>query len=94
MDAPIENISIRTSYNLEGMSLTPKELFHSIENTYPSFKIKYCPDFRQDIADSWPKSIDDSIARKDWGWKPVFDLDKMSQVILQKLKEYYYSVTI
>ncbi len=94
MDAPIKNISVRTSYNLQGMSFTPEEVFHSIEKKYPSFNIKYSPDFRQDIADSWPRSIDDSMARKDWGWKPIFDLDKMTQVMLQKLKEQYYSVTI
>lgn len=94
MDAPIENISVRTSYNLQGMSFTPEEVFLSIEKIYPNFNIEYCPDFRQDIANSWPRSIDDSIARKDWGWKPIFDLDTMTQVMIQKLKEHYYSVTI
>jgi nucleoside-diphosphate-sugar epimerase len=94
MDAPIESISVRTSYNLQGMSFTPEEVFLSIEKIYTNFSIEYCPDFRQDIADSWPRSIDDSTASEDWGWKPKFDLDKMTQVMIQKLKEYYYSVTI
>ena len=94
MDAPIENITIRTAYNLGSMNFTPEELFHSIKKTYPSFKINYSPDFRQVIADSWPSSIDDSIARKDWGWKPIFDIDKMTSVMIKKLKEHYYLVTI
>lgn len=89
MDAPTENISVRTSYNLSGMSFTPNEVYNSIIKTFPDFKIEYCPDFRQDIADSWPKSIDDSVARKDWGWKPEFNLDEMSKEMINKLEENY-----
>ena len=89
MDAPTENISVRTSYNLAGMSFTPNEVYNSIIKTFPDFKIEYCPDFRQDIADSWPKSIDDSVARKDWGWKPEFNLDEMSKEMINKLEENY-----
>ncbi|WP_298881265.1 NAD-dependent epimerase/dehydratase family protein [uncultured Polaribacter sp.] len=92
MDAPRKNISIRTSYNLAGMSFTPSELYNSIRKTYPDFKISYTPDFRQEIADSWPKSIDDNTARKDWGWKPNYDLDSMTNIMIQKLKAQYHSV--
>lgn len=92
MDAPRKNISIRTSYNLAGMSFTPNELYNSIRKTYPDFKISYNPDFRQEIADSWPKSIDDNTARKDWGWKPNYDLDSMTNIMIQKLKAQYHSV--
>ncbi|MBV8390696.1 MAG: NAD-dependent epimerase/dehydratase family protein [Mucilaginibacter sp.] len=79
MEAPAEKITIRSSYNLAGLSFTPNELFQSIKSIMPSFDIDYQPDFRQDIADSWPGSIDDSIARRDWGWQPEFDLDRMTQ---------------
>lgn len=92
MDAPSKNISIRTSYNLAGMSFTPSELYNSIRKTYPDFKISYNPDFRQEIADSWPKSIDDNTARKDWGWIPNYDLDSMTNIMIQKLKAQYHSV--
>tara|TARA_R110002049_G_scaffold51189_3_gene144971 strand:- start:10432 stop:11385 length:954 start_codon:yes stop_codon:yes gene_type:complete len=94
MDAPIDDIGIRTSYNLSGMSFTPNELFNSIKKIYPNFKISYNPDFRQDIANSWPKSIDDSAARKDWGWKPEFNLDMMTKLMIQKLRAYYNSVAV
>lgn len=89
MDAPRENIKIRTSYNLAGMSFTPQEIFISIEKTYPNFQINYKPDFRQEIASSWPESIDDSDAKKDWNWKSEFDLDSMSKIMIEKLKEKY-----
>ena len=92
MDAPSKNISIRTSYNLAGMSFTPSELYNSIRKTYPDFKISYNPDFRQEIADSWPKSIDDNTARKDWGWIPNYDLDSMTNIMIQKLKAQYHYV--
>lgn len=92
MDAPSEVINVRTSYNLSGMSFTPKELFNSIKKIYPDFEINYNPDFRQDIANSWIKSTDDSSARKDWGWKPEFNLDMMTELMIEKLKEYYNSI--
>jgi nucleoside-diphosphate-sugar epimerase len=69
MEAPADQISIRTSYNLSGMDFTPAEITTSILKHYPNFKVRYKPDFRQEIADSWSDSIDDSQARKDWGWK-------------------------
>lgn len=92
MDAPAESISIRTSYNLAGMSFSPEDIAASIQKIYPEFEISYKPDFRQDIADSWPMSIDDSQAREDWGWQPEYDLDALSQVMIENLKAYYNSV--
>jgi len=76
----------RSSYNVAAMSFTPSELAQSIKGHIPDFKIKYEPDFRQAIADSWPHSIDDSQARKDWGWKPHFDLEKTTLEMLGNLK--------
>lgn len=78
MEAPAENIKIRGAYNLAGMSFSPKEIAAGVAKHSPGFTITYKPDFRQQIADSWPGSIDDSAARKDWGWKPEFDLAKMT----------------
>ena len=89
MEAPAETIKIRTSYNISGMSFSPKEIYHCIKMHQPDFKIKYEPDFRQFIADSWPKSIDDSAAQNDWGWEAKFDLTKMSADILTKLPAYF-----
>ncbi len=85
MDAPSEALSVRTSYNLGGISFTPDELAGSIGNRLPDFKIDYAPDFRQEIADSWPESVDDSRARQDWGWEPRFDLDKTTGEMLAHL---------
>jgi len=78
MEAPESKISIRTSYNLAGISFTPAEIAREIKALIPGFKIEYEPDFRQAIADSWPESIDDRVAREDWGWKPSFDLKAMT----------------
>jgi nucleoside-diphosphate-sugar epimerase len=91
MEAPAENLSIRSSYNLSAISFTPKAIFESIKQHIPDFSIAYKPDFRQAIADSWPSSIDDSIARKDWNWKHQFDLDKMTEVMLKELNKKYKS---
>lgn len=91
MDAPKKDITIRTSYNLAGMSFAANELYNIIKETYPDFKISYKPDFRQDIANSWPKSINDNQAKNDWGWKPKFDINSMTTIMIQKLKEYYQS---
>lgn len=86
MEAPKEKIKIRTSYNLAGMSFNPEEVAASIKEIYPDFKITYKPDFRQAIADSWPKNIEDSFARNDWNWKPEFDLKAMTKVMIDNLK--------
>jgi nucleoside-diphosphate-sugar epimerase len=86
MQAPSENIKIRSSYNLAGVSFTPKEIAAEIKNHIPDFTISYKPDFRQKIADSWPASIDDSPAQKDWHWKHKFDLASMTVEMLENLK--------
>lgn len=78
MEAPAEKISIRTSYNISGMSFSPKEMGTEIRKHIPEFRISYKPDYRQAIANSWPQSIDDSVARKDWGWKEEYDLSAMT----------------
>ena len=85
MEAPSENLTIRTSYNLASMSFTPEELYESIKQFIPEFKIEYKPDFRQQIADSWNESIDDSDAQRDWGWKPEFDLQSMTADMIKHL---------
>ena len=85
MAAPAANIHIRTSYNLAGMSFSPKEIAESIRSHYPEFSIQYAPDFRQKIADSWPSSINDDCARNDWGWKASFGLAEMTAEILTQL---------
>ncbi len=86
MEAPAENLSIRSSYNVGGISFKPEELAAEIKKHIPNFKIDYKPDFRQPIAESWPKSIDDSIAQKDWGLKTTFDLEKLTEVMLKGVK--------
>lgn len=88
MHAPKENIQIRTSYNLGGMSISPKDIYESIRKYHPAFKIHYETDFRQEIADSWPDSIDDTPARNDWGWRHDYDLEAMTQDILKNLPVY------
>jgi nucleoside-diphosphate-sugar epimerase len=85
MEAPIEKISIRTSYNISAMSFSPAEIAGEIKKSIPDFKINYAPDYRQAIAQSWPQSIDDSVARKDWGWKPEYDLSRMTGDMLENL---------
>lgn len=86
MEAPEEKIRTRMSYNLGGMSFSPKEIAGSIQKHIPDFSIDYAPDFRQQIADGWPQSIDDSIAREHWGWNPRFDLDSMTADMLENLR--------
>jgi nucleoside-diphosphate-sugar epimerase len=87
MQAEAGKIKNRMSYNLSAISFSPKELSEEIIKKMPSFKISYAPDHRQAIADSWPASIDDSSAREDWGWKHEFSLSKMTEVMLENLKE-------
>jgi len=86
MEAPAQNISIHTSYNISGMSFSPKEIADSIQHQIPDFKISYKPDYRQNIANSWPQSIDDSIARKDWNWQQDYDLKRMTADMLANMK--------
>lgn len=85
MEAPSEKIKVRTSYNLSGMSFSPVEIGNEIRKHIPGFHLDFDPDYRQQIADSWPKCIDDSNAREDWGWKPEFDLTKMTADMLMNL---------
>ncbi len=85
MEAPASKISVRTSYNLSGMSFSPKEIAAEIKKHVPDFSISYKPDYRQPIADSWPQSIDDAVARKDWGWKEEFNLAQMTKDMLENL---------
>ena len=77
MDAPVEALSVRSSYNVAGLSFSPRELAEAIRRQRPDFRIDYRPDHRQAIADSWPRSLDDSIARQDWGWQPQVGLDAL-----------------
>ncbi len=86
METESEIIEVRSSYNLAGISFTPDEIYKSILTHYPNFEISYAPDFRQEIAKSWPKSIDDGRARADWGWRPEFDLKKMTETMISGLK--------
>lgn len=88
MDAPADKIGIRSSYNFAGVSFTPEVLAAEIRKHMPDFKLTYTEnDPRQAIADSWPRSIDDSYAKKDWLWKPEFDLAKMTDEMLKNLKK-------
>lgn len=86
MEAPKENLSVHSSYNLGGLSFTPKEIAEEITKYRQDFTITYEPDFRQNIADTWPSSINDEIAQRDWNWKPEFDLKKMTEVMYVNLK--------
>ncbi|MCU0404652.1 MAG: NAD-dependent epimerase/dehydratase family protein [Chitinophagaceae bacterium] len=85
MEAPAENIKVRHSYNISGMSFSPAEIAASIQKHIPDFTISYQPDYRQAIADGWPQSINDDVARADWGWKEEYNLDKMTEDMLMNL---------
>ncbi|MEB0248831.1 MULTISPECIES: NAD-dependent epimerase/dehydratase family protein [unclassified Mucilaginibacter] len=88
MDAPAENLSIRSSYNLAGISFTPEQLAEEIKKHIPEFEMSYADkDPRQAIADSWPKSIDDTQAQQDWGWQLDYDLAKITEDMLTNLKK-------
>ena len=87
MEAPAEKIKVRTSYNVSSMSFCPAQIASTIKKHIPEFSITYKPDFRQAIADSWPKSIDDTAARKDWGWQHGFGLEEMTTDILMNLQK-------
>ena len=85
MDTPIENVKIRSSYNITGMSFSPKEIAQSIQNHIADFEINYSIDYRNKIAETWPDSISDTSARKDWNWKARYDLNKMTKNMLENL---------
>lgn len=87
MDAPAENIKVRTSYNIAGFSFSPAQLANEIKKFLPEFTISYKPDFRDQIAASWPKSIDDNAARTDWGWQPDFSLTNLVELMLTEIKK-------
>ena len=89
MEAPAEQVKIRSSYNLAGISFTPKQIAEEVSKHIPNFEMTYNTDFRQVIADSWPSSIDDSHAKKDWGWKMKYDLEKMTSDMMKNLKKQY-----
>ncbi len=86
MEAPEEQIKVRSSYNLAGISFNPKEIAQSIKKQISNFEISYKPDFRQAIADSWPQSIDDTNAQKDWGWKNHTSLEEMTSIMIKNLR--------
>ena len=86
MDAPADQVKIRSSYNVAAFSFTPKQLAEEIKKHIPDFKITYRPDVRQQYADSWPNSIDDSAARNDWNWKPEFTLASMTEDMLSHIQ--------
>lgn len=85
MEADASRISVRTSYNISAMSFSPKEIATEIKKHIPDLSVSYKPDYRQPIASSWPQSIDDSVARKDWGWKEEFTLETMTKDMLENL---------
>ncbi len=87
MEAEHSKLTIRSSYNLGGFSITPEEVAAEIKKHIPDFTISYNPDFRQQIADSWPQSVDDTIARMDWGYSSEYDLQKMTKIMLEEIKK-------
>ena len=89
MEAPEENIKIRSAYNLAGISFTPKQIATEISKHIPNFEISYKPDFRQEIANSWPSSIDDVNAQYDWGWRLEYKLEEITSDMIKNLKEKY-----
>lgn len=89
MQAPVEKVKIRSSYNLAAVSFTPEDVAESIKKMRPDFEISYKPDYRQEIADTWPNSINDSYARQDWGWKHEFSLEAITKDMLSELEQKY-----
>jgi nucleoside-diphosphate-sugar epimerase len=85
MEAPADKVKIRSSYNVAGVSFNPRELADAITRAVPAFKIAYKPDSRQAIADSWPKSLDDSRATADWGWKASIGVEEMVADMLKNI---------
>ena len=89
MKAPKEAIKCRTSYNIAGISFSPEEIAAEIKRQNPDFEIVYEPDFRQQIAESWPQSIDDSLARKDWNWSPKYNLQDIVRIMREEVAKLY-----
>jgi nucleoside-diphosphate-sugar epimerase len=87
MEAPAANIKVRHSYNISSMSFSPKEIAAAIQVHMPEFSISYKPDYRQEIANSWPQSIDDTAARQDWGWQHKYDLASMTEDMIKNVQE-------
>lgn len=87
MESPASKITVRTSYNVSGMSFSPKEISEEIKKHIPDFEITYKADYRQAIADSWPQSIDDTVARNDWGWQEDYNLEKMTKEMLENISK-------
>jgi len=87
MEAPASKITVRTSYNVSGMSFSPKEISEEIKKHIPDFEITYKADYRQAIADSWPQSIDDTVARNDWGWQEDYNLEKMTKEMFENISK-------
>ena len=85
LEAPEQNLKHR-SFNVAGCSFTPAQLANELKKFIPDFQIDYAPDFRQEIALSWPRSIDDSVAREEWGWEPDYDLSKLTEYMYNTLK--------
>ncbi len=85
MDCNSDQLTVRSSYNLSAMSLSPADISASIKKRIPDFKISYDPDFRQTIAETWPRSIDDTKAKEDWGWEPQFNLENTTTEMLKNL---------
>jgi nucleoside-diphosphate-sugar epimerase len=85
MEAGRDRLSIHTAYNLGGMSFTPAEIYSEIKKHIPEFNISYSPDFRQIIAETWPQSIDDSISARDWGCRYEYDLERMTEIMLEEI---------
>jgi len=87
MEADLSKLTVHSSYNVGGVSFSPKELANEICKHIPEFEITYNPDYRQNIAESWPQSIDDSVANEDWGWKHSYDLSKMTEIMLSEINK-------
>ena len=87
MEADKSRLSLHSAYNIGGFSVTPDDICTEIKKHIPGFEISYKPDFRQAIADSWPQSIDESIARRDWGFKTKYGLEKMTEIMLKEIRK-------
>ena len=86
METESSKLSVKSSYNLGGLSFTPNQLADEIKKHIPAFEITYKPDFRQAIADSWPQSIDDTLSQEDWGYSYVYNLEKMTEIMVTQVQ--------